>query len=88
VRVNNVDFLHFDELNETAKLSDKVEIIEAVKRIFMDLSDSQMIRFDAERAAILQTRQMHTAASARMQLTQKLHRLALASALLETIYDE
>jgi hypothetical protein len=88
VRMNDVDFFLSNEMNETTKLPDKVEIVEAVERVFVDLSDSQLIRLRAQRATILQTGEINATLSAVMQLTQKLHRLALAPTLLETIYHE
>src|ERR1700730_7507746 len=85
--VNHIDFILSYEMNQTTKLPDKVKIVEAGERIFVDRSDTQSIRLCAQRAAILQTRQMDAAASAGVQLPQELHGLALAPTLLETVYD-
>ena len=88
VRVNDVDLILFDEMNQAAKLSGEVEIVEAVERIFVDFTNTKLIGFRAERAAILQAGETDTALSAGVQLRQELHGLALASTLLETIDDE
>ena len=48
----------------------------------------KLIRLCAQRATILQTGEMNATLSAGVQLTQELHGLALAAALLETIDDE
>jgi len=66
----------------------KLEIVEASERVFVDLSDAQLVSFGAQRTAILQAGEMNAAFPAVMQLGQELHGLALACTLLETIDDE
>jgi hypothetical protein len=88
VRVNDVDFVLFNKLNQPTNLFDEVEIVEAVERVFVDLSKAQLISLGAQRTAILQTGEMNAALSAGVQLSQELHGLALAATLLEAIDNE
>src|SRR5437016_5499839 len=88
VRVNYVDAIFFDVLNEPAKLLRKVEIIKTCQRVFVNFSNAKLVRVSSQRTSVLQTGEMHATVSTEMQLTQELQRLTLAAALLETIDDE
>src|SRR5438552_7977131 len=88
VTVNNVDFLFFHETREAAKLLDKIQIVEAGKRVFVNCSQPKSIGISTQRATVLQTCQVHTTLATLMQLPQELQSLTLATALLKTIDDE
>src|SRR6185437_1004875 len=53
VRVNYVDVILFDVSHEPAKLLQKIQIIEAGQRIFVDLSDSQFLSLSLQRTFVL-----------------------------------
>src|SRR5205085_827415 len=88
VRVNYVDAILFYMANESAKLLQKIQIIEARQRVFVNFSNAKLFRVRSQRTSVLQAGEVHATVSAEMQLAQELQRLALAAALLEAVDDE
>ena len=70
--VNDVDFPLSYETHHPPNLPRKVEVIKACQRVFVDISQTELIRIHAQRTTILQTGEIDSTLAAGMKLAQQL----------------